>query len=334
MNRTSLAPLAHAAAEALDQVGVTWRDLHEVAEGKRIVMPLLPYFTEVRLGTLQLQDFIDVKVGCGFEDFVVAYEGYLGCYIALRPALSGVDKEVRSALSLAPRDAKLLFGNIGSGRPSDAPRRRLLLTHSFAALALHNFGGTLKSTSTGFVVEVQRPDRTFSFGSLDGQALTNYGSGTIACGHKLFHPAGLAELRRSRGLAIRKPTLVALLWAWLEQAEALPAGVEKEALQLALQILYWRGNTRKHEALRASVREATGPQAWAPALEMAQRQVESEDAYHQLFMTFVPNLISKQEFVRLFGGRSRRGGSPSAPRRKLWAISLQYLNNKHLGEAA
>lgn len=324
-----LTKLANLTAESLEQTGVTWGDLAIAGAGRRITMPLPPLFTDETLSGVPLQKFLDVKVGCSIEDFVAAYEGFIASHIALPGSLGDVHRGLAQDLGLPNRDAKMLFAPVGAGRPSQRPRDRIMLVHNFAALAVYNFDAVLTSTPNSLIAEIPGALHPLKFGSHCGAVITNYGSGTVPCCVMLLHPRELLELARSRGTKVRQPTLAALLWAWLGDEGTAAKHPEKEALRLALQILYWRSSSLSFATLRGAVCETASPGAWATALSLAERFYETETAYKDLFNIFVPNLLTRYEFVRVFGDRPRRGGRPNPQRRKLWAITLQYLGKKY-----
>jgi hypothetical protein len=326
-----MAKLTELVTESLMQTGVTWRDMAETEHGPAIVMPLPKFFTDVRLNGYSLQDYVEVKIDCGIEDFVVAYEQYVTAHI-LRPGrLIAPDKVIGPQLGISANDAKMLFGRIGTGAHAQRAIDRVALVHSFAALALYNFEAEKVVSHSGFYAMVQHGDVLYKFGSSGGAVYSNYGAGLIVTGARTFHPVSLDLSRRSKGSPLRKPCLVALLWAWLGKPDKAVNHPEKEALRLALVILFWKSSAKHYARLRTAVREAAGPDTWAKALALGKGYLEFEDPYPQLMAIFVPNLLTKQEFVKIFGAAPRRAGKPNNARKTLWSLAFQYLNNKYTG---
>ncbi len=334
MRIKKVAGLTNLVVEGLEQSGVTWRDLASAdKEGREYVVPLPPFFTDLTLGGRKLQEYADVRLSCEIEDFVAAYEVFIGSYIAGPGRLAAPDRTIGPHLGLPERDAKMLFGRIGSGRPSRHMRDRLILVNAFVALAMYNYGGFRISNHSSFVAEVQHGDKLYKFGIVNGgDVLTNYGSsGVIHSGTKLFHPGDLADLARTDGTVLRSPSLLVSLLAWLDRSASAKKYTDKEGLQLALLLLHWRGGSRLHRKLSSGVREAAAPESWAQAIDLAEKFPDFTEPYSDMYRIFVPNLMTKGEFVKMFGDRPRRSGMPSAARKKLWKMSLNYLDFKKSG---
>lgn len=314
-------------SEALEQTGVTWAALSEVAEDRpRILIPRPPLFTDAELNGEPLDPFVHVDMGVRFDDYLMAYEVFIANYVATATR-SPPHKDLRHTLQLQKQDAEMLFGQGAPGRPMATMRDNAIRTIPLAALAHYNYAGKVYESTNSFVVVVHRSGKDYRFGVESNEVISNYGP-RLAVKSPMIHATSLWRAARGSGATVRKPDTLSLLWSWLGRETSAASYDEKKSLRLALEILFWRGGARQHALISSGVRERASPDSWLIALSMAEDFERFESPYRQLFSIFVPNLLTKREFVKTFGERPRMAGKPNESRRRIWRMSLDYLKSK------
>lgn len=261
-------------------------------KGKQWLWTRPPLYTGLKLLGEPLQPYLEVKVGCSIDEMVDVYEQFVAGYLVAKEFNLDPTGWLGRMLNLSSTDSQMLFAQPAGKEPGHRPHLFANLIQ-FAALVSYNFSSTKSTTADSFVVTTDYLG--YRFGVRDGTFVSNlnYAESQKQLDLRVYN-GSLWDLPRSAAARRRREVTVHdRLAGWAKQQP------EKEALLLALRILWWRSRASSAAKFTKMLENETQ----APinfAVAVARKALDAHNPLADLRDIFVPMHMPIGEFIRRF----------------------------------